>query len=258
MDVPAGSAGVGSRKASPHVKDALAWPLVIDGHPARLLPNGQVEIDPDFGASGDAYMRGIAPTTNFGADVNIFAGDISDSSSDAARSPIKFDVSSIPADAMVSPVTFKLWEDFAANSGGTENCAFNLQRLLRNWDKAQVTWNVYSTGNSWTTAGAGSDGNDRAAAISASVTLDSVAANAFVSWTGTTLTDDVQKFVNGTYPNYGWLLSAPTAEYQGVGQYRFSRFCSSDHGTPSQRPVLTVPYTLPSVAMFRAPMWGRY
>ena len=43
--------------------------------------------------------------------------------------------------------------------------AVEARRILRAYSPTQATWNQYSSGNNWTTAGAKSDGNDRAATV---------------------------------------------------------------------------------------------
>lgn len=45
-------------------------------------------------------------------------------------------------------------------TGGGANIYLNARRILRAYSPTQVTWNVYTTGNNWTTAGAQSNDND--------------------------------------------------------------------------------------------------
>jgi hypothetical protein len=69
--------------------------------------------------------------------------------------------------------------------------------------------------------------------------LDGTLANAFVDWSDTQLTSDVQDFASGALSNYGWILYAPSAE--NAGAYRSQNyFYTSDYGTASSRPKLTV------------------
>ena len=66
------------------------------------------------------------------------------------------------------------------------------KRLLRNWSETTSTWNNYSTGNAWTTAGARSDGNDRSATVTATLTMS--AALAYKTISSAQLATDVQNF----------------------------------------------------------------
>lgn len=212
------------------------------------LPAGDVIFDPtttiqpDATAGNDTMMVSSTATTNYGTNAAIAIGDMAGASSAGYRTLIKFDLSSIPATARVLDAGVSLYEYSSSDTGGAGSWATAMIRALRDWVEAQATWNVYATASNWTTAGAASAGNDIAAVNSASVTLDGTAANAFVEWSDTTLTDDVQKFINGTYSNYGWRLAAPTAENRGVSQMSGSLFRSSDYGTAGERPKIVVDY----------------
>lgn len=197
------------------------------------------------GAAGyDTYCISTTANTNYGTAELFGNGDWS-SATAAIVSFIKFDLSSIPSGHTVSDATLALYEYDASDVTGVGSWATNLHRLLRDWVEGEATWNIYSTGNSWTTAGAKSDGNDRDADVSAAVTLDGTAAAAFVEWNAATLTDDVGKMVAGTYSNYGWVIESPNAEYQGTDQ-AYNAYRSSDYGTSSDRPKLTVIHSSPS------------
>ena len=75
----------------------------------------------------------------------------------------------------------------------------------------QATWNLFSTGNSWTAGGGLSDGADRASAVSATAVIAPVVLNTYYAWTGAQLLADVQAFVSGSLPNYGWHLERTDA-----------------------------------------------
>ena len=225
----------------------------------RPVIDPTLTLQPD-GASGlDSFIGDYSPTTNFGTSDVIFVGDVNAGLNQAIRSMIRFDLSSLPLAATVTAATLSMFEYYASDSPGVGSWAVGLRRLLRDWIEAQVTWNIYSTGNNWTTAGASSNGNDRAASDSASLTLDGTAANAFVNWTSATLADDVQKMRSGVYGNYGWLIQAPTIESPGVAQFGGNGWRSAEFATAAQRPQLVITYTLPTagrsffVAPFQAP-----
>lgn len=225
-----------------------AYPYVID--PTTTL-------QPDS-TGFDTQIIDTTPTTNFGTNVNIYTGDGSSTSSDATRILIKYDVSSIPSGDAVTAATFSLYENDAnSGNGGPINGDIDLQKLRRDWVEAQTTWNIWSTGNNWTTAGAADITNDLYAAVSATVNLDNVAAAAFVDWTGATLTDDVQSFVNGSLSNYGWRMKS-TKDNAGVSPRGYNQFSSSDNVTASQRPKLVVTHAESSAGQWAAtqPLWA--
>ncbi len=179
---------------------------------------------------------------NYDGEGFIALGDAWDSRSDSGDIVLKFDLSSIPSTATVTAASLELYE-YAAYDTGAGSCS--VYRLLRNWVEAGVNWQSYdwTTGKNWTTAGAASDGNDRDADVSATLTLDGTSANGYVAWSGATLTDDVQKMVNGTYAaNYGWIIVSAVPA-QGVAATRGNRFYDSENATESLRPKLVVTYT---------------
>jgi len=113
---------------------------------------------------------------------------------------------------------------------------------LRNWVEAEATWNQYSSGNNWTTAGASGAG-DISTAVDG-ITLDGTAAAGFVKWNGSGLAALVQAWVSGSANNYGVVIAAPSAENKGVGPLAANLFRSSDYGTSGDRPKLTITYAL--------------
>ncbi len=217
-----------------------AYPYVID--PTTV-------IQPGAAAGNDSHIEANAPTTNDGTDTKMRVGDSAGGANQQDRDVIKFDITgAIDSGDTVTDATLSLFEQDAADSAGTGTWAVNVRRLLQDWVELQVTWNIYSTGNNWDTAGAGA-ATDRSDTISATVTLDGTAASAFVDFDGNTLDDDVQKFVDGTYAtNNGWLIEAPGAEDQG-GATSYNEFSTSDNATSAQHPKLTVVHASPAAAI---------
>jgi hypothetical protein len=85
-----------------------------------------------------------------------------------------------PAGATISNATLYLYYydvGLLDPVGRTINC----YRLLRtDWHETQSTWNIYKTSNNWTTAGAGSDGNDYTTTNMASAVIP--ASYGWMSW----------------------------------------------------------------------------
>jgi len=194
----------------------------------------------DTGISSDLL------TTNGGSDTVYGVGDGSSVTSASYRFLIKPDLSSIPAGSIVTSVTLSVYEyvvDY--RNGGTNPNTVSVRRLLRNWVESEATWSIYSTGNNWTTGGASSDSNDRVATASATFTVSNTSHNAFIDITGATLTDDVQKMVNGTYSNYGWLFNS-SGESNGDSQTDYNGFYSTNYSTDTTlRPKLVINYINP-------------
>lgn len=201
-------------------------------------------LQPDAAAGKDAQLVSTAPTTNYGTATSIWVGDTSNTVSESVRSLLAFDLSGIPAGATITSATLSLWEYLAnSDNGGPASWAVELRRVLMDWVEAEATYNKYSTaGGNWATAGC-SNATDRVAAACATVTLDGTAANDFITWSGAGLVALMQSWTDGTAPNYGVLLSAPTAELLGTLQRARNGFYSSDWTTAAQRPKWTIEYT---------------
>jgi hypothetical protein len=130
---------------------------------------------------------------------------------------------------VTAPVTVSAANIYLYSLGQNKDAA--VRRVLRNWVDGQATYNIYSTGNSWTTAGCLGDGSDRVATASATFTFSGTG---YLD-TGN-ISTDVQGIINGTYSNYGWLfeITETGANWEGM------RHSDSSDG---QRPYLTVTYT---------------
>jgi hypothetical protein len=188
-------------------------------------------LQPDATAGLDAQLAGSDADGNYATLDPIAVGNFS---ALPVRSVIKFDVSSIPADAVISGATLSLWR--AGKFGTPVNTTLRAYRIKRAWVEAQVTYNSYSTGNSWSTAGVGNTTTDREATDIGSVSIlnaDAVGTQYDIALTPSA----VQDWVDGTMTNNGLLLKIDdeTDLYQ---------FDSSDHGTAGTRPKLVVTYTV--------------
>lgn len=182
-------------------------------------------------ASIDQYIDSSAPTTNFGANEQLYIGELNGVTA-KTRALIKFDLSSIPDNAVFSSVTLSL---FLTSDRSDNARTFAVYRMKRVWVEAQVTWNQYSSGNNWQTAG-GDGANDReltnigTRSFSASETL-----NVFVDFPLGPTTKDALDLGNG------WIIIANTESDDGY-VFRSSNW----GGTASERPKLTITYTAPN------------
>jgi hypothetical protein len=148
------------------------------------------------------------------------------------RGLVKFDLSTIPANASVVNATLYLTvvADAADNTR-----TMGAYRVKRNWDESQATWNIYSGWSQWATAGAsGTDDIDGTAM--GSVTVPANAAYGDVIEIQLSH-NEVTKLIDGTYANYGWLFKMDT-EINDKHDY-----ASSTSTIPSHRPRLVLEYT---------------
>lgn len=154
--------------------------------------------------AGTAYLAANSPDTNY-AGGNLTLGERNDQSAIVKRYPVKMDVSSIPAGSVIKSATLRIFFKTDRSSNSRECRAY---RLKRDWVTSEVTWNSYSSGNSWGTAGAtGSD--DIYALESDAVTVTSAEpVPLYKEWS--IPADHVQAWIDGDINNYGWLLKMDT------------------------------------------------
>jgi len=186
---------------------------------------------PDEANGFDTWLYDDAPTTNYGTNANIHIGG--HVVGDHRRGIIKFDLSSIPAGASLSAATLSIW---FSTGGDYSNNVRNMHayRMKRNWVEGEVTWNIYSTGNSWGTVG-GAGANDIGVSHGSASVSATESANTELAISLTTA--EVTKLIDGTYSNYGWLLKVET-EVDDLYTYD-----SSTGGTAGYRPKLVIEYT---------------
>lgn len=180
----------------------------------------------------DTYINSAnVNTNNNGATINR-VGE-SNATSDIRRTLMKFDLSAIPAAVNILSATLSMYLSTDESSNARD---FKVYRLKRNWAEAQVTWNIYSTGNNWQTAGGfGADDCEQTDIGSRAMT-----ANESADWKDWTLTPaKITEMVDGTWANYGFLIKADT---ESNDCYRFySRNYAVD---TSLRPKLALSYEL--------------
>lgn len=221
------------------------------------LPALDIVFDPTFtdqpnaAAGNDTMILSSAPTTTNETNTAPYVGDGSGAVSEASRMLIKFDLSSITGPVTVSAASVYLTEYYKNNSGGVTSWDNELHRCRRNWVENQATWNIYSTGNSWTTAGGGDTTNDIVSTVSAFWTASGATGSRDLERTFSTaqIISDIEGFINGTFGSYGWFLTAPTAEYQGTTAYAYSHWYTSDQATVAFRPRISVTYTASGTAV---------
>jgi Disaggregatase related repeat len=184
-----------------------------------------------FAGTEDAMIVQGSPTSNEGTNVDLEIGKYG--AGDHRHALIKFSgLSNISGPVTVSSATLFLY--FATGTGSART--YGARRLLRNWVEAQATWNIYSTGNNWTTAGGLSDGNDRIASETGTGVMG-VTVDQYYSITG--LAADVEGWINGTFSNFGWHISRSDAGNDSETQH----FWASEYSNDTRRPYLQVVYT---------------
>lgn len=188
--------------------------------------------------SADTWLDSTNTSTNFGTNNDFYFGEY-DAGTQTARPLLKNDFATdfstelgqgyIQVNSAV--LTLNSLGDLSSN-----NRTGRVYRVLRNWVENQATWNNYSTGNAWGTAGAAA-ASDRETTDIGSATFNS----SNPSGTDNTITltaSAIEEMINGTFTNYGYLLKMDS-EIDDM-----QRFSSKDHATSGDRPFITIDYTI--------------
>ena len=189
----------------------------------------------DYSGTEDAIIVSGATTNNYG-------GRTESSIATGLYLLIRFSgLLSISGPVIVSTATLSLYKNSGESSGTIE-----LRRLLRNWIEGTLNgadrsgdspysccWNEYGSENTWTTAGALSDGNDRVASSSATMSIATTTGQYYDSGN---LCADVEDFINGDASNYGWHCYTTIATYGAF-------FRMKNYGASGTLPYLTITYT---------------
>ncbi|MDH3511387.1 MAG: DNRLRE domain-containing protein [Gammaproteobacteria bacterium] len=178
----------------------------------------------------DAYLSEQQPDTNAGSESDLLVdGDDPGGSGLDKASLMAWDISAIPPGAVVESASVIIEVTNPTLS------QYALRAMQRDWQESEATWNQYAAGAPWSIPG-GLGTDDRGTDV-----LGQVTANA--TGTQTTLLNAdgialVQDWVDGTLPNYGFILS-DTSSGDGLD------FWSSEAITPTNRPRLSVEFQNP-------------
>ena len=119
---------------------------------------------------------------------------------DVLRHVMTFDLATLPANAVVTAAVVNLYDyEFSGPTGVT----FRIHKITQAWVEAQVTWNSYSPGNSWATAGGDFDSanvEDTTPASSVSGLANTLDVLALFDWDNDTIADMMVKFATELEP----------------------------------------------------------
>lgn len=191
-----------------------------------------VQPDPTAGLDTIIYMGNAM--NNYGTLAYIAVGR-STAWSYLRRVLIKFDLSSIPSNAIVSSATLSLY--YYSGTDGVSSTT-KIYRQLKDWVESQASWNNYKTDTAWTEAG-GFHADDCEQTEIGSVTIS----DQTYEWKNISLTaSKVQEWISGTLTNNGLLLMG-AEDVNNALKYFYSSDYTDD---TSLRPKFEVVYTVPT------------
>lgn len=184
----------------------------------------------EVGATKDSYGRVNSPTSNYGTatDLRVSQGG------EKARSWFEFDISAIPAGQVITSATLSLYYSsyIGTNPSGQTVWAYKLIRI--DWVESEVTWNIYKTGSSWTTAG----GDYVTSDPSGGSTTFPGAGGAWLTWNVTDIVQDAYDSEDSVEILIRYNDESPTS---------YARAFLNSKENASNKPKLTVVYETPAV-----------
>ncbi|QRN94997.1 DNRLRE domain-containing protein [Archangium violaceum] len=184
-----------------------------------------------YAGVSDTWLQDALPSTNAGGDTLLrMDRDYPTGTGKIANALLRFDVSSIPATALVQSarLTFNV-------RNATSGEGFFVYAANRAWNESQATWTNATSSTTWATGGA-SGASDRGTTSFATL-LPSAVGKYSVDLNAAGVTA-IQGWVRNAGSNNGFVLDALT-NMDGL------ELDSSESTTAANRPQLTVTYTLP-------------
>ncbi len=189
----------------------------------------------------DSRINTSYKDTNYGDETYLRVGNRLDVMN---RTFMKFDLSSVPVNAVVQTATLRLYfsADHAANAP-----TFYVRRVKRAWEEMQVTWNSWKTSNLWQTAGAGGADDVESTNLGSKTFTATETLNQYKE-----ISLDlsmIDELIKGTFTNNGFIIRATVETAGTTNGYDFH----SREGT--YKPELVIEY-YPGVAPFRPQILG--
>lgn len=180
----------------------------VQGDPLGALPQASVIIE----EVADATLKSWQPDVNFGGDQDL---EISYTADGRAASLIKFDLSSLPSEAIVESAVLRL---YLVGATGITSLNIGAYFVTSPWDESTVTWNT----------------NPTTGAMGINANIDS-GINVYKTWY---ISSYVQSWIDAPSSNHGVLLIGPSS-----GDYYQRWFESHEHN--EMVPQLEIRYHLP-------------
>lgn len=161
------------------------------------------------GAASDTYLSSDFPTQSMSTATYL------EMTQGRTNALLQFSMSAVPPGSRVNSATLKIVQTYPVAGAPA---AVSVHRLLQSWTAPLASWNLARAAMPWTTPGGDYD--------SGNIAVTTVTAATSYSWD---ITDLVDGWSNGTFPNNGLLLK-PDGPMSGT---RFASLDSTTAATPS-------------------------
>lgn len=186
------------------------------------------------GGTDDNELSGFSPTTQLGSGAQAYI--------DAWQGPdvfvtliFRFPIPS--GSGAVSNAKLRL---YMTEKGGSKTALSVYEILRTDWSESQSTYNIFKTGNNWTSGGAQGAGSDRSSSAIATANVSGISTGNYVEFTGSGLTALIQDAIDNAKSAVNMVVQFTDLSFTSQNYVRFR----TSEGTDGQRPELT--YTLTS------------
>jgi len=165
----------------------------------------------------DSPVESNNPTTNYGNSTGCAVGN---TATNIIRTYIKFDLSTIPANAIVVDADLKLYQ---WGTLGTDNFTIGLYKVTSDWDESIIDWDPQPT-----------------CSFDAEITSE-ISWGTTPTWRSWDIDTLAQAWLDGSITNYGVVLKDTNEASVDMLAY----FLTSDYATDTKRPKLEIDYYIP-------------
>ncbi|WP_137815314.1 DNRLRE domain-containing protein, partial [Gandjariella thermophila] len=203
-----------------------AWLAAKDRqYPVTIDPT--IAVAPTPTDAANVMILQDSPSSNFDTSWRLSVGT---TSTGAARALIKFPMPSAPAGTTITSASLKLYYDQYFTTGAN-NVALEAHAATAAWDPTTATWN---------------SANGITGALAGSTTKQ---AGVRGVWNTYPVTSTVQGWLNGTSPNYGFVVKAADEATLGQGGPRYEASILGYGGETVNYPELVITYGVPGVSV---------
>ena len=192
-----------------------------------------------YSGTQDTMINLWEPDTNYGASPTL-QWRANGTDGPVRKILIRFDLSALPADAIIDGGQLCLYDYAETQDFGSAEIA--IHRLQRDWQPMEATWKLATAQLPWQQPGAAGP-LDRADAATDVLPMDAAAPP---GWRCFDVSADLKAWTTNGVENHGWILE-PSADYS------LFLVAASEYTNPSQRPRLTLRYSLPGSGVFPTP-----
>jgi alpha-N-arabinofuranosidase len=155
----------------------------------------------EFGSVADTRLEQKAPYTNYAGGTTLWAAGNSNGGCALAETALKFNLSALSAGSRITAAKLKLYVTNTSVAG-----RFQVYSLKRNWSEATATWRQWTANSPWAGPGGNSVPDDRGSIPRASFTGTPSTTGYALFPLNSDGIRQVQEWVDGVLPNYGFLI----------------------------------------------------